>query len=120
MRKLLTILLLFISATVFAQNTTILPSGTQPTGINVRLLNSPDSLKQYWFQSTLDNKWTRMFSATELGKLFKQKADTATLFVRLTDQSNLSFSSPLWKDRKLMYYTINQASSTQFPCSKLA
>ena len=83
MRKII----LFISCmiqgclSVMAQggNTTVLPGGTSPTGINIRLQNSPDSLKRWWFQSTFDNKYNRFLSATESFSYLERKVLPGTI-----------------------------------------
>lgn len=73
MKKLLTLLAILVTFNAYSQNTTTLPTGTNPSTISTRT-KGPDSLHTSWF-SFPGIGWNQFYSATESNLRFENKAN---------------------------------------------
>lgn len=76
MKKLLTFLAILVTFNAYSQNTVTLPSPTFSFAPSFRYYGTLlDTLRQTWMQ-TPDGGWNRVYTATEVSKFFKSKADS--------------------------------------------
>lgn len=88
MKKLLTILAIFVTLNAFSQNTTTLPSGTVSSITSTRIKGT-DSLHSTWLNFP-GIGYNQFYSATEINLRFLTQANAASTYLAKTDTVPLS------------------------------